>query len=279
MTTLAAAPSAEAPRWSRRIFQGAVVALTAASWISAALFGAYILAFYGGALPKHDLSRWNENLPNLYGPHTLIANIGIGAHFLTGGILLVLGPVQLVGALRRRMPVVHRWSGRLYVTAAALAGLGGLAFLASKSAVGGLPMSIGFGVYGLLMLLAAAQTYRHGAARRIDQHRAWGVRLFALAIGSWLYRMEYGFWLPLTNGLGHTPTFSGPFDMVMDVFFYIPNLAIAELFLRVRQSGGSAALRVAASTIFLLATGCVIYGTYYFVKFYWGPGILGFFAA
>lgn len=262
---------------SQALLRWAATALVAASWISAALFGAYILAFYGGAVPQGAMGQWNAILPRLYEPQTPLATIALGAHFLTGGILLLLGPIQLIAAIRERVPSLHRWLGRSYVTAAGIAGVGGLGFILSKGTVGGRVMDVGFGLYGALMALAAVQAWRHARAGRLDRHRAWGIRLFALTIGSWLYRMEYGFWLPLTDGLGHARGFSGPFDHVMAFFFYVPNLAVAELAIRARAAAGSAALRVAAATVLTVATGFVLIGTYYFTKFYWGPGILGLF--
>lgn len=251
--------------------------LVAASWASAALFGAYILAFYGGAVPRGTMGEWNETLPRLYEADSPLATLAIGAHFLTGGILLLLGPVQLIGAIRRRVPALHRWLGRAYVGAAALAGAGGLGFILSKGTVGGPVMSVGFGLYGALMLLAAAQALRHARARRFALHRAWGIRLFALAIGSWLYRMDYGFWLPLTGRLGHAADFSGPFDHVMAFFFYLPNLVVAELALRARGSGGMGA-QVAATLAVAAATALVLFGSYFFATRFWGPAILAAFA-
>jgi hypothetical protein len=44
--------------------------------------------------------------------------------------------------------------------------------------------------------------------------------------------MDYGFWLIAAHRIGHTPDFRGPFDIVMAFFFYLPNLALAELLLR-----------------------------------------------
>ncbi len=81
--------AASALTWSARL-------LVAASWLSAGLFGAYILAFYGGAL-RGSMETWNSVLPRLYEPDTPRATIAMGAHFLTGGILLILGPIQLIG--------------------------------------------------------------------------------------------------------------------------------------------------------------------------------------
>ncbi len=43
-------------RWSARL-------LVAASWVSAAIFAAYILDFFGGVAVGGDSQRWNEALP------------------------------------------------------------------------------------------------------------------------------------------------------------------------------------------------------------------------
>lgn len=253
-------------RWSGRL-------LVAVAWASAAIFGAYIIVHYAAAAPLGVMNQWNETLPRLYQPRTPAAVIGIGAHFLTGGALLLLGPIQLIAAIRNRAPAVHRWIGRVYVAAAAIAGLGGLAFIAAEGTVGGPLMAVGFSIYGALMVLAAVQTYRHGRARRLEAHRAWAIRLFALAVGSWLYRMDYGFWSLLAHGAGHTQTFDGSFDAVMDFAFYVPNLVLAEAFIRARGLRAHPALKGAAAVLLLGAAGFLVLGTYYFTLYYWGPGI------
>ena len=248
-------------------------ALLISSWVSAAIFGAFILAFYIGAVPRGTMVGWNQTLPRLYEPTTPMATIAMGGHFITGAILLVLGPVQVIGAIRRRVPAVHRWLGRLYVLAAGIAGVAGLSFIAMKGTVGGPIMSAGFGLYGALMTLCALQTYRYGRARRLDLHQAWATRLFALAIGSWVYRLEYGFWYLATDGLGSTKGFSGWFDHVMAFFFYLPNLLIAELVIRSKGRSG-AGLRYAAAISLTAATGLVLLGSYFFITRYWWPGIV-----
>lgn len=263
--------SSLAVRWS-----GA--GLVAVSWISAACFGLYILAFYLGAIPRGRLDQWNGNLAGLYDKNNITAILAIAAHFATGAVILLLGPIQLIGGLRRRWPAFHRWGGRLYVLTAAIAGLGGLAFIASKGTIGGAQMNAGFGLYGVLVVLAAFETYRNARGLRFEQHRAWAIRLFALAIGSWLYRMDYGMWLTAANGLGHTNHFRGPFDIVMSFFFYVPNLAVAELFLRTRRTPARPAIRISSAVALNIATLFVGVGSYYFVRYYWGPAIIrGFF--
>jgi hypothetical protein len=259
--------SASALRWSG-------IALVATVWGSATLFGLYILAFYAAALAEGKMATWNGNLAGLYVPGARVATAGIGLHFAAGGVILALGCIQLMAGVRKRWPAVHRWIGRVYVTAAFLAGVGGLTFILTNGTIGGTAMNLGFGGYGVLMVIVAVQAYRHARARRLDAHRVWALRLFALAIGSWLYRMDYGFWLLLTDGIGHTQTFTGPFDHVMAFFFYIPNLLVAEMFIRARRVQAGPAMRIAAAGALAAATGFLLLGTYYFTKIYWGPAIL-----
>ena len=260
--------------WSARLLRWASIVLVVTVWVSVTLFGLYILAFYAGAVLDRDMERWNAVLPRLYEPTTPAATVGIALHFAAGGVILVLGCIQLLSTVRTRFPALHRWLGRVYVAASLLAGIGGLAFIALKGTVGGPIMDIGFGLYGILMLVCAVQTYRHARARRLEAHRAWSLRLFALAVGSWLYRMDYGFWLLLTDGWGHSEDFRGPFDVVMAFFFYLPNLVVAELFIRARRRVASPALRFAAAGVLLAATGFLLLGTYFFTLYLWFPAIV-----
>lgn len=262
------------PQLSTALLRWTGIGLVVTVWASAGLFGLYILAFYAGALAEGEMQKWNEVIPHLYEPHTTAANAGMGLHFAAGGIILVLGCIQLIQRVRLRLPALHRWIGRVYVTAALLAGLGGLVFIATKGTLGGPVMDLGFGLYGVLMVLAAEETFRHVRARRMEAHRAWALRLFALAIGSWLYRMDYGFWMLLADGAGHSRGFQGPFDHVMAFFFYLPNLLVVEIFLRAQRVSAPPALRVSAAAVLAAASGFLLAGTYYFTKFYWGPAIL-----
>jgi hypothetical protein len=276
---------AEAPANSRVAKASAVllrctsVLLVITVWVSAGLFGLYILAFYATALYRNNVEKWNEMLPGLYQQGAAAATTGMGLHFAMGGIILVLGSIQLIEAIRVRYSAFHRWVGRIYVVASMLAAIGGLVFIFAKGTIGGTVMNIGFALYGILMLVAGTATYRHAAAGRIEQHRAWALRLYALAIGSWLYRMDYGFWLLLADGMGHLRNFEGPFDRTMAFFFYLPNLLVAELFIRRTRNKKTAPwLNVFSSVLLLGMIYFLLVGTYYFTKYYWGPAIAGWFA-
>lgn len=258
-----------------KIRYGTSLLLVITVWCSAGLFGLYIIAFYAASLYAGNGARWNEMLPGLYSKEAAAPTLGIGLHFAMGGIILVLGSIQLIDKLRNKFPAFHRWTGRIYVVACMLAAVGGLVFIFTTGTIGGTIMNIGFGLYGILMLVAAVLTWRYAAIKQMDLHRAWALRLYALAIGSWLYRMDYGFWFQLANGIGHGHNFSGPFDHIMAFFFYIPNLLVAELFIRRNQTGKSwPVVNITISIVLLGVTSFLLLGSYYFTKLYWGPAII-----
>lgn len=277
-TTASVAPktvvSLRSTKSSRNARSWAIRTLALALWASAGLFATYILVFYLGALPAGTMHDWNKVLPRLYLPDALPTTIAMAAHLVLGAILLLLGPVQFIGSLRQRAPSLHRWLGRVYGVSALGAAFGGLVFTLGRGTVGGPVMSIGFGLYGMLMALAAMQTMRHAWYRRLDLHRAWAIRLFALVIGSWLYRMEYGLWLKLAGGIGHTRGFNGPFDLVMDFFFFVPNLIVAEWLIRRGQSPLAPALPWAGMAMLYATAGLLALATFLFGRFYWIPHIL-----
>ena len=58
-----------------------------------------------------------------------IANVAIGLHFAMGAVLVLAWPILLSARIRTRHRSLHRWTGRLYVSAGLLAGAGELTFI------------------------------------------------------------------------------------------------------------------------------------------------------
>lgn len=161
------------------------------------------------------------------------------AHMVTGALVTALSVIQLVGPIRRRWPQLHRVSGRVLAVCALLTGIGGLTYIAFSGTVGGPDMSAAFGLYGLLMCVAAIQTPRLAMRGDYARHRRWGLRLIVLGLGSWLYRLHYGLWFGITCsigaetcGMGVQSDFSGLFDRIQVWAFYLPYLAALEWYLR-----------------------------------------------
>jgi uncharacterized membrane protein len=186
---------------------------------------------------KFGLGGLRDALPE---PHyirsdNLIANLSIFSHMAAGAVITVLVPLQLVPLLRLRLPTLHRWSGRLIILAAIAAAVGGLVYIPLRGTIGGMSMNIGFSLYGALVLITALQTIRYARARRTTDHKAWALRFFWLALGSWFYRVHYGLWYLATDGLWSNPQFTGGFDLVQSFAFFLPYLIGTEIYLRLKQ--------------------------------------------
>lgn len=105
-------------------------------------------------------------------------------HALGGFLFGAIGPLQFAGALKRRFGKLHRWSGRIFIIAGVSLGLSSLYLLAtfpdattwvvvSARAAGGL---------GLILVLILAL---HAIAKgRVEVHRAWMIRAYAIGMGS-----------------------------------------------------------------------------------------------
>ena len=170
---------------------------------------------------------------------SLPSTTGMFLHMVTGGLVTRFAVIQLAAPIRTRWPHIHRLSGRILVPLALITAIGGLTYIALRGTIGGPMMSVGFGLYGVLMALAAVQTLRFALARERVRHRRWGLRLIVLALGSWIYRVHYGLLYGITCslgeelcGLGSQSDFLGPFDIIQNLAFYAPYLLILEWYLR-----------------------------------------------
>lgn len=197
------------------------------------LFGAYVVLRAAGATPR-NFGQWQALLAGRPMPDTSdwIANLGIGLHFAMGAVLVLAWPILLSARIRARHRAVHRWTGRVYVASGLLAGIGGLSFILAHGAYTP-AASVAFGLWGALLMLSSAMAYLHARAKRFDQHRAWAIRLFALVLGSWLFDLEFQAWRDMTGGAGIGEGHAmGPFDHAILYLFFVPNLLVAEFFIR-----------------------------------------------
>ncbi|WP_141454716.1 DUF2306 domain-containing protein [Pseudoxanthomonas sp. z9] len=196
-------------------------------------FGAYIVLRAAGTTPR-NFDQWHALVAGLAIPRAgdWIANLGIGLHFAMGTVLVSAWPILLSSRIRSRHRAVHRWTGRVYVSAGVLAGAGGMSFILTHGAYTP-AASVAFTIWGAVMMLSAAMAFVHARAKRFDRHRAWAIRLFAMVLGSWVFDLEIRAWKDLTGGVGMgAGSSSGPFDYAILYLFFVPNLLVAEYFIR-----------------------------------------------
>lgn len=137
----------------------------------------------------HNIAM-NPSFPHA---HALI----IASHAVPAGLAMLLGPFQFVAPLRRRFPAVHRNVGRVYLICVAFGGT--LGVLAATISVAGFVPASGFFVLGVLWLYSGVQAYVSIRKRRIQLHRVWMIRNFALTFGAVMLRLILPVGLTVTS--------------------------------------------------------------------------------
>ncbi|NOE18949.1 DUF2306 domain-containing protein [Ruegeria atlantica] len=171
-----------------------------------------------------------------------VGNAAMLVHILAGTFLVALAPLQLLKGLRLKYNRFHRMMGACLVALAWITGLAGMSYIPLRGTIGGPVMSAAFFLYGLCLFTAALMVARRALEGDRAGHWAWGLRLFWLALGSWLYRVHYTLWYLLTGGVGSEPDFSGPFDLVQNFAFFVPYLLAVQIWIARRRQRHQGAL-------------------------------------
>lgn len=145
--------------------------------------------------------------------------VGVYTHVFASLWALALGPFQFLPAIRQRRPMLHRWTGRIYLIAVLVGGLSGL-YLAQFS-FGGMISHTGFTLLALVWLVSGVMAYRAIRRRDFTDHRRWMVRNYALTFAAVTLRLYLGVFLAA--------------GVAFETFYpwlawlcWIPNLLIAE---------------------------------------------------
>ena len=239
--------------------------LTSAVWVAALLFASFTIFHY--VLSDHS-KTWDETDPGLYRKQQPVANYLILFHFLGGIFLMLIGPIQLISTIRQRFLLFHRWTGRVYILASIMAsGCATLFVLMYGTSRGNVHENVGNVIFGSAAFLCAIQSYRHAAiTKKIECHKLWSWRLYAVIFGAVLYRLyvvvyyAFVFFTPWNGN-----------EFIYNALYYaltLPNLAVVELIWR-QQGKRLHAQWLVLCTLFVVTT-CAM------VTFYsWLPAMLG----
>jgi hypothetical protein len=220
-----------------------LLTLSAQAWFVVALVGqclmaVYVLGFYGRAALEGDFERWNRVLFNGHVAGDSIGNATLGSHLALSVLIVLGGALQLIPAVRRRWPRLHRWTGRVYLLSAGVLAVGGLYLVWSRPSLSGRLSDLGISFNALLILGFGALTVWHAMRRQFEAHRRWALRLFLAVSGVWFFRVCLMFWLLLNQGpVGFdADTFRGPFLSFLYFAQTLLPLALLELYLRAQRS-------------------------------------------
>lgn len=147
-------------------------------------------------------------------------------HVAASVIALALGSLQFIPRLRRGAGPPHRWVGRLYVVCCLVGGAAGLVLSLGSSA--GPIATAGFGVLAVLWIAVNLLGWRAAIKGRMDEHRRWMIRSWALTLAAVTLRL----YLPMVMLL-ELPFL--PWYRAIAFLCWVPNLVAAEFWLRRRS--------------------------------------------
>jgi uncharacterized membrane protein len=190
--------------------------LTWSLWTLYALLSAAVAIFSYRYLPRVG-PLGPEILANLF------ARPWLDVHVAGAATALLVGPVQFLPWVRRRFPALHRTLGRIYVIGCLAGGVGGLVMAFGTTA--GPIATVGFASLAVCWIVANVQGWRLAVARRLDDHRAWMLRSFAMTFAAVTLRI-YIVVLPML-GVAYIDAYRASSFLA-----WIPNLILVELWLR-----------------------------------------------
>ncbi|MDA2736299.1 DUF2306 domain-containing protein [Bacillus paranthracis] len=152
-------------------------------------------------------------------------------HITTSIVALIIGPFTLSTKFRERNINRHRIAGRIYMVGILLGGISGLYL--SFYATGGLVAKLGFGLLSVFWLTSAYQALHRVKNKKMKEHRNWMIRNYALTFAAVTLRI----WLPLFIVLFGIEHFELSYAIIAWLA-WVPNLIIAELFIRQRLNKG-----------------------------------------
>jgi uncharacterized membrane protein len=155
----------------------------------------------------------------------LFYRLAFFAHVYSSMFVLLSGMLQFSRTVRKRWPVVHRWSGRIYVSV--------ILFISGPSGLvmgfygnGGRIAKAAFCLLAVLWMYFTFQGFRQVKAGNITAHREWMYRSYALTLSAISLRLwKWGIvlaWAP------------APMDVYRIVAWlgWTGNLLVAELLIR-----------------------------------------------
>lgn len=160
------------------------------------------------------------------GEAAFVHHPGIAAlHILPGIAFMALGPLQFIPGIRQRRPGLHRWSGRVFITAGALTAVSALVMNVVFPPVGGPGKESAVYTISVALLAALAIALSAILHRDVPRHRAWMIRAFAIGLSISTQRLYF---IPMFALYGMPDNFTIGLGMWLGL---LVNVAAAELIL------------------------------------------------
>ena len=166
------------------------------------------------------------------------------AHILPAMLFMVLGPLQFIRSLRAKHPQLHRWSGRIFLTASAVVGITGLTMAFGKT-IGGVDEKAAIIVFGSFFLVALTKALGHALRREFTQHREWMIRGYAIGLAVATIRPIMATFFAAAVLRGHTPDPKEFFGTAFWIGFTLQMIA-AEIWINYTRPTATTQLAIAS---------------------------------
>jgi Predicted membrane protein (DUF2306) len=179
-----------------------------------------------------EMAQADAGLAAYYLQQPLFIQRVLLGHAGFSALALLLAPLQASAAVRRRLPRLHRWSGRVSFVSILLGASGALVLAPVSYA--GLIGTFGFGLMAIGWSTSATLSVRAAMQRRFADHRRWSIRTMAFTFSAVTLRL----WTTSLI-LAQRPDGQAAFETAFDRAYqfvpflsWVPNVLIVEYFLR-----------------------------------------------
>lgn len=176
-----------------------------------------LYAFYMGALELLSLMGMVTDAPERAVPVAFVI------HAFSGGIALLIGPLQFRRQLLGKRPRLHRILGRIYVAAIWLASIDALISALFFDVT--VMAKIGFIILAVLWFGSTTIGLQRIRRRQVAVHREWMIRSFALSF----FFVTFSLWVPGLTSTTLPETISYPLAVFLS---WSLNLLVAEIWIR-----------------------------------------------
>lgn len=179
----------------------------------------------GGALGDSGDFGPPPEFADRYYRHPLVSFIHMG----TGILFLLFAPLQFSTKFRAKNLTLHRWIGRVLMTAGLVAGVTGILAGLWLPAFGGISTMLAVWFFGIANIICFLRSFWCARNRMIPAHREWIMRAFAIGLGVGTQRILIFIFMPFQLA---------PFDQIFGPLLWLGiaiNLLVAETWINVTR--------------------------------------------
>lgn len=252
------------------------LAKAASLWFIAATIGQwafvyFILAFYGTHSLKGNFEALNSK-PHITGyvPGDSIGNSQWLMHVFLAALVTFAGILQLIPALRQRLPRLHRWNGRIFMLTALTATLTGFYLTLIRGSQLNLLSTISICLNGLLIIIFVTLAWRSALQRNFLAHRHHALRAYLLVNGVWFLRIGIILAGIILSTFGIKMSYDSPAFIIVSFLSWTMPIALLQLYFSA-QASSNTKYQYSVAGLFVFLTLLTLGGSIAAMMFMWWP--------